>query len=183
MRTFERLLEPATFQHGYVTTRDAVEVDVPPVELRKLAHRGRLTNVMHGVYRVNAMPYTKNDELMRAVLWPGRERAVITHQTALLLWELADVSPTKIDIAVRGPHKPRRRGGEKYRVRVLRIDPADVDYVDNIPVVIPEIAIVQAAEAGAPRRFIEQAIRTARKRELFGRETEAAIRDKLGIIG
>ena len=42
------LREFAQEQHGYVTTRDARALGVPPIELRKLAGRGALTNVARG---------------------------------------------------------------------------------------------------------------------------------------
>ncbi len=38
-----RLHERALDQYGYVTTRDAAELGVPPVEVRKIAARGGLT--------------------------------------------------------------------------------------------------------------------------------------------
>lgn len=178
MGLMEKLLAPAAEQHGYVTTDDAAEVGVPKVELRKLAQRGHLEKVAHGVYRVKAFPRTAHDELMRAALWPAG-RGVIARDTALMLWDLADVNPTKIDIAVPAPYRPRRRGGDRYRVWVEELDPHDIDYVDGIPVVTPERAIVQAARSGLPRRFVEQAIQNARRRGLFGKETEARVRDQI----
>ncbi len=38
----DRILEIAGDQHGYITTRQATDAGIPPVELRKLAQRGRL---------------------------------------------------------------------------------------------------------------------------------------------
>ncbi len=176
----DRLIGLAAQQHGFVTTRDAEGLEVAPVELRKLAQRGRLVREAQGLYRVVAFPHREGDELMRAVLW-ARARAVISHESALALWDLADVNPPKIDITVAAPYRPRRRGGEHYRVWVRELDAADIDHVGDIPVVTPERAIVEAAGAGLQRRFIEQAIRTARERRLFGRETELRIRDRIGV--
>jgi predicted transcriptional regulator of viral defense system len=47
-----RLHERALDQYGYVTTRNANELGVPAVELRKLHQRGGLEHVGHGLYRV-----------------------------------------------------------------------------------------------------------------------------------
>lgn len=174
----EKLLTPAAQQHGYVTTEDAAEVGVPKVELRKLAQRGHLERVAHGVYRVKAFPHTAREELMRAVLWPAG-RGVIARGTALMLWDLADVNPAKLDVAVPAPYRPRRKGGERYQVWVENFGPHDIEYVDGIPVITPERAIVQAARAGLPRRFVEQAIQNARRRGLFGKDTEARVRDEI----
>jgi predicted transcriptional regulator of viral defense system len=176
--TLERLLEVAAVQRGFVTTRDAETLGIAPVELRKLAHRGRLTHEAHGLYRLAAYPHREHDELMRAALWPN-SRGVISHQTALGLWGLADVNPARIDVIVPAPYRPRRAGGEPYRVWVRDLDDAAIEYVDDIPVVTPERAIVDAAAAGLQLRFIEQAIRTARERRLFGRATELRVRERI----
>ena len=179
MRILDKLLEPAATQHGYVTTRDAAALGVPAVELRKLAHRGRLVNVGHGLYRIAAYPHGARDEYMRAALWPAG-RGVISHQAALALWELADVNPARIDVSVPNPYRPRRRGGTEYRIWTVDIDPEDVDYVDGVPVTVPQRAIVEAAQAGLAPRFVEQAIQNGRRRGLIGRATETAIRAALG---
>ncbi|MBN4668820.1 type IV toxin-antitoxin system AbiEi family antitoxin domain-containing protein, partial [Pandoraea nosoerga] len=42
MAIWDRLVEVAAEQHGYVTTRDARDIGVDPVQLRLLAGRGRL---------------------------------------------------------------------------------------------------------------------------------------------
>ncbi|MEE8375297.1 MAG: type IV toxin-antitoxin system AbiEi family antitoxin domain-containing protein [Acidimicrobiia bacterium] len=178
MTIADRLIEIAATQHGYITTDDAASVDVAPVELRKLAQRGRLTHEAHGLYRFAAYPHRENDDLMRAVLW-AKGRGVISHETALALWTLADVNPVKIDVTVPPPYRPRRRHGETYRVWVQALEPTEIEYVDDVPVVIPERAIIDAAQAGTTRRFIEQAIQTARKRGLIGRQTEQRIREQI----
>jgi hypothetical protein len=179
MRILDKLLEPAATQHGYVTTQDAVNLGVHTVELRKLARRGHLTNVGHGLYRVAAYPHGARDEFMKAALWPAG-RGVISHQAALALWDLADVNPARIDVSVPNPYRPRRRGGDRYRIWTVDIDPGDVDYVDGVPVMVPRRAIIEAARAGLPRRFVEQAIQNARRRGLIGRETEGDIRAAVG---
>lgn len=56
MAIWDRLVEVAAEQHGYVTTRDARDIGVDPVQLRLLAGRGRLERVGRGVYRVPVLP-------------------------------------------------------------------------------------------------------------------------------
>lgn len=178
MTSLERLLEVAAHQRGYVTTRNAQELGVAPVELRKLKQRGRLERHAHGLYRLASFPHREHDELMRAALWADG-RGVISHQSAIALWNLADVNPNKIDVTVPPPYRPRRKGGESYRIWTRDLDPVDIDHVDDIPVVTPERAIVEAANSGLQSRFVDQAIRTARDRHLFGRETEMRIRSQI----
>jgi predicted transcriptional regulator of viral defense system len=180
MSGLERLLEIAAHQRGFVTTRNAAAAGVDPVQLRKLAQRGRLERCAQGLYRLVAFPHQENDELMRAALWADG-RGVISHQSALRLWDLADVNPARVDVTVPAPYRPRRKGGGQYRVWVRPLDPQMIDYVAGIPVVIPERAVIDAAQTGLQRRFVEQAIRTARERKLFGRETEIRIRAQTDV--
>ncbi len=178
MMIMDRILEIAGDQHGYITTRQAAEAGIPGVELRKLAKRGRLGHPAHGVYRVAAFPRRTNDQLMEATLWADA-RGVISHESALALWELADVNPTRIHVTVPPPYRPRKQGGHSYKIWTRDLPHADIDYIDGIATATPERAILDAARNGLQQRFIEQAIITARNRQLFGRETEARIRQDL----
>jgi hypothetical protein len=48
MRAWDRLVARAAEQHGYVTTRDARELDIDPAQLRLMAARGRLERAGRG---------------------------------------------------------------------------------------------------------------------------------------
>lgn len=176
MTNFEKLLEIAGTQRGYVTTGDAAELGVPTVELRKLAHRGRLDHIDHGLYRIRAFPHQEHDDLMRAALWP-RGQGVVSHESALVLWDLADVHPKTITLTVPAGYRPRRNSGHRYRFVARDID--DIEYVAGIPVVTPGQAILDAINTGTQRRFVEQAIQTARRRRLIGSTTEQRLLELL----
>lgn len=178
MKGWERLLEVAATQRGYVTPTDALGVQVNPVELRKMAGRGRLEHVAHGVYRFAAFPRAANDELMQAVFWTGG-RAVVSHDSALALYALCDVNPRFVHVTVPPGYRPRRRGGELYRVHTEALTAGDVDEYEGIPVVIPAKAIAQAASAGLDPGLVEQAVGTARRRDLIAHQDEQALRGLL----
>lgn len=173
MTYMEKLLEAAGIQRGFVTTADAAELGVPAVELRKLTQRGHLDRVAHGVYRIKTFPRQEHDDLMEAALWPAG-RGVISHESALELWDLADVNPKKIDVTVPAGYRPRRKANPRYRVTTRDLD--EIEYVAGIPVVTPEQAILDVIDAGVQHRFVDQAIRRARELHLFGQETEQRIR-------
>ncbi len=178
MALMDRLLEVAGQQRGYVTPADAASVGVNPVELRKMAARGRLEHVAHGVYRMPTFPCRPNDELMEAVAWTGH-RGVIAGAAALALRELCDVNPTRIDLVVPPRYKPRKAGGDLYRIRVEELGPSDVEIVDDIPVVVAEVAIAQAIVDRVDPRLIEQAIATGRRRGDFDAATEQELRERV----
>lgn len=104
--TYRRQLwDVAVGQYGYITTRDAAELGVPAVELRKLAHRGFLEHTGRGLYRFPDIPVTERAEYMEAVLWAG-EGAALSHDAVLALHDLAFANPSTIRVTV--PHRVRK---------------------------------------------------------------------------
>ena len=91
--------EIALDNHGYVTTRAAVEAGVPAVELPKLAARGGMENVAYGLYRVSTVPCSEIDQFAEALLRAG-EGAYLYGESVLALLGLADVNPRRITVAV-----------------------------------------------------------------------------------
>lgn len=133
MNVRDRVLERATEQHGYVTTRDARELGIDPTQLRLMAARGRLERVGRGVYRVPQLPRTAHDDLAEAVAWT-LGRGVVSHESALVLHGLSDVSPSRLHLTVPRDNHPRGAGGEMYRLHRRDLDPADVTEQDDLPV-------------------------------------------------
>ncbi len=162
-----RLLEVAADQHGLFTLAQAATVRVGDDQVRRMAATGVLERRAQGVYRIAAVPFNQYTELMEAVLWAKR-RAVIAGESALLLWDLADVNPRKIHLAVPPDYRPRRAGGNLYQVHHVRVLDAERDEAHGVPVVSPGLAIQQSIEWGVAGDMIEQAIRRGQARELIG---------------
>src|SRR5688572_25436351 len=108
-----RLRELALDQYGYVTTANAEQIDVPAVELRKLASRGGLAHVAYGLYRFDDVPVTHRDDFMEAVLRVGRD-AYVTHDAVLALHDLGLVNPRRIRVGT--PHRVRSRIPDQIEV-------------------------------------------------------------------
>ena len=169
-----RLLEVAAQQHGLFTVAQAAGVDVAGDQVRRMAATGVLERRAHGVYRISTVPFDEQTELMEAVLW-AKGRGLIAGESGLLLWDLADVNPRKIHIALPPKYRPRRAGGELYEIHHVVIDEADRDEVHGVPVVSPVLAIRQAIDWGVAGDMIEQAIRRAQAREHIGTQTAARL--------
>lgn len=171
----ELLRDHAQAQYGYVTTRDAAQLAVPGVELRKLAARGALRRVGHGVYRVNDVAATTLDEFAAAVLLVG-PGAYLTHDAVLALHGLALVNPRKI------------RVGTARRVRVTlpptievvhrNLPAADLTEHEGIPCTIVERAIMDCRGQIMDERLVE-ATREAERQGLLSRRSGAALRRRL----
>lgn len=160
MTVFDRVLEVAVENHGYLTVADAVGAGIDPAALRKLAATGRLEHTAHGVYRVSVLDGGSHGPYAEAVAWSGG-RGVISHESALDLLELCDVNPPLIHLTVPREYAPRRRGGELYRIWRRSLDAAVLTRVDGIPVVRAAQAIRDGIGYGTDTRLLRQACATA----------------------
>lgn len=176
-RTFERLVRLAATQHGFVRTADLEDVGISQTYLRKQVAAGRAEQRAQGLYRISAIPESAHDEFMEAILWANA--TAIGGESALSLWDLADVNPRQITVIVPPSHRVRRSGGSNVKVIYKELRGREIDEVDGIPVVRPAMAIAQAITAGTERTLIEQAISKVRKRGMIQPLSEARLRVSL----
>lgn len=165
-RWYSELFEAAADQRGFITTDDVRDLDGTTQVLIDMHRHGHVDRVAHGVYRFRSFPTGPLDELMQATLWP-RRRGVISHDSALDLWDLCDVNPPKIHLTVPKAARVRRAVPTVYEVHVRDLDPNDITRVEGIPVVAPAKAILDGIERHLDRRLIIQAIGTARRQGLI----------------
>lgn len=169
-RAYKALYEVALEQYGYVTTNDARDLGFGPTHLVDLARRGDVDRIAQGLYRFRAVPVTMRDQLMEAALWP-RGLGVISHATALDLWELCDVNPAKVHVTVPKRERVRRQAPPAYAVHVRDLDPRDVTQTQGIAVVAVRRAILDGIDAGLGGHLIDQAIETAEQQGMLTAET------------
>ena len=106
---FEKVMDVAAEQYGYVTTLQARDRGVTANALRMMATRGALERVARGVYRIPIFPPTQYAEYMEASLWPAGVRGVISHGSALALRGLSDISPSRVHITLPKSFRVRRK--------------------------------------------------------------------------
>ena len=185
--TYDRLVALAAAQHGFVRPRDLVQAGIRPAYLHQLLNAGRVEQRAQGLYRVLALPLGVNDELYEALLWADGD--AVGAESALSLWALADVNPRRITVVVRPEHRVRRKGGAKVHVLYEALRPRDIDEIDGVPVVRPNVAIEQAIRNGVEHSLVEQALLNSRSRQLIAPLVEARLlialdeRSKLPRIG
>jgi len=113
-----------------VTTRDAAELAVPAVELRKLAQRGGLKRAAYGLYRFDDIPRTGRDEFMEAGLRVGPD-AYLSHDAVLALHDLGLANPRRIRVGV--PRRARPRLPASVEIVQRNLDPVDLTTYEGIP--------------------------------------------------
>jgi predicted transcriptional regulator of viral defense system len=169
----ERLREVALDQHGFVTTAQAVDEGVSHAELSMMVARGRLEHVAHGVYRVPQVATTEFDQYRLAVLWTGTPEACLSHDTALVAWEVSEINPDRIHLTVACHRRIRRSGGGLYVVHHQDLAARQVTWWQGIPTVKVPTAIAQCIASGVPTYLIRQALdRAGRTSRLPTADTE-----------
>jgi len=167
---FNALIDRAQQQYGYLTAEDARELDVNPALLRQMAARNTLEHLGHGLYRVPLVPVTALDPYMEAVLWT-RRRGVLSHETALDLYELSDVNPSAIHLTVPRNFRTRKDRPVTYRLHRDDLPPNERKWHEGLPIVSAERAILGGIEQSLGWHLIDQAIEKARARGLITIET------------
>jgi predicted transcriptional regulator of viral defense system len=166
MPIIDELLGVAGHQRGYVTVDDARDLNVAPVELRKMAARGRLEHRGHGLYRIAAFPYSTHDDLMEAALWADGV-GTISHESALILWDVCDANPRHIHVTI--PRRMRRHNPDEYHLHQADVPMPDRDWIAGIPVTSIRRTISDSATTGTDPHLINQAIESAVRKQLIGK--------------
>lgn len=154
----DELWDVATAQHGFVTARQAADLDIGKHALQMLVHRGTLTRVAHGVYRFPHYPVGEYDGHMLAVLWTRAPEACLSHETALDLYGISDVNPNRIHVTVGKQRRLRRADGGDYVIHTEDLAPDQIGWAQEIPTVTPATAIAQCIAYGTPTHLLRQAI-------------------------
>ncbi len=165
-------------QHGYLRTADVRNAGFDPKRLVDYERRGLCERVAYGVYRLKTIPPDDLEEYMRAALWP-MGAGVLSHETALDLYEVCDVNPAGIDVTVPHNYRTHRPMPVLYRLHPRNLASEDTGRLRGLPIVTPLRAILDGIETHVRRDLIEQAIQTAEQQSLITADGAARARDAL----
>ena len=160
---YEKLFKIAETQHGYFTTYQASKAGYSRKDVSSLTKRNKFVRVFHGIYRITHYPASENEDLMAAVLKCGPQ-AVISHDTALAVYQLSDVMPGTIHITI-PKNRSRRQKGIKYHTS--RIAPQETTTFNGLPITTVERSITDVIRNGMDATLIKQAIKQAIKRGMI----------------
>ena len=181
MTARQRLWDIAVEQHGFVSTRDAAALDIEVMTVQMLVRRGQLKKAAHGVYRFPTFPTSDYDQYQLAVMWTGDEDACLSHETALLLYDVSNINPTKIHVTVPASKRIRRAGGESYRVHYADLDPNDIDWIEGIRATKFVPTLRHCRDDGVPTYILAQAAARAQARGMLPGPAADEFSDLLAI--
>jgi len=159
---YDQLYNIAENQGGYFSASQAVECGFSWDRLSKNVKSGRFTRVAHGVYRFTQFPYSPYEDLFIAYLRAG-PKSVISHESALSVYELSDVLPHEIHIIVPRSSSVRRKG---IRQHTNKLKKGEVTSREGLPITTVARTLADVSSSGLAEELIIQAIDEALSRGL-----------------
>ena len=154
-------------QAGYFTAAQARAAGLHQVRLVQLAQQGDIERISRGVYRFTRFPVSKLGHYMEAALWPQVRRpdvnGVISHQSALSIHELSDVSPARVHLTLPTVFRIRREVPKALVIHYADLAPTDVERVKGVPVTTPARSIRDAHASHVGNDLVGQAIADGRR--------------------
>lgn len=164
----DALYRTAESQAGYFTTQQALAADMDRSTLRHHARPGgRYERVRRGLYRLRHYPTSPHEHVVAAWLPLRDSGAVVSHESALELYELSDIIPSAVDFSL-----PRSKRGQRprpgVRLHTLEHPPKDTEIrrLAGVPVTAPERTILDALQSGTQLEQVELAVAQAIDRGL-----------------
>lgn len=170
----QRITGIASEQNGYITRAQATNLGVHDVALNRLARRGVIEHIDHGIYRLPGAPNTGLDQLYATWLRfdPAADPAerlahpkvVVVGGTAAWVWGLGDLQEYPYELVVPRPYRTHR----SYPELILTLDPElklanspDVTINNGIAVTIPDRTIADLLIAGHDGDHVGRVLRDA----------------------
>ncbi|MFO7680874.1 MAG: type IV toxin-antitoxin system AbiEi family antitoxin domain-containing protein [Chloroflexota bacterium] len=163
---YDRLYETAENQAGYFTASQARDHGFSWERLSENVKRGRFLRLFRGVYRLAHFPSSAYEDLFVAWLRTG-PNSVISHESALTLYNLSDVLPGEIHVIISRTASRRRSG---LRLHTNQLKPEEITTREGLPVTTAARTIADVAIGGLARELVVQSIREAVDRGLTSRE-------------
>ena len=121
--------------------------------------------------------------MTQAFFWT-RKRGILSHETALDLYELCDISPARIHLTVpKGFRLQTKERPKLYKLHRGEVGPKEQDFYEGLPIVTAERAIRDGIETGVRTDLLRQAIETAKRRGLVRGSALKRLRKELATRG
>jgi predicted transcriptional regulator of viral defense system len=149
-------------QEGMFTARQAQERGYSAQLLAHHARTGRFARVRRGLYRLSDYPTGEHEEIRAAWLTVGMERAIVSHESALVLHGLSDILPNTVHLLASREHRGiRPPAGVTLHTATVAIPDNEITTRYGIRVSTPSRSIIDAASSGTAPEQIQMATRQA----------------------
>lgn len=166
------LYEIADSQGGYFTADQALKVGYAYSQQHFHRQSGAWVQVGRGLFRLRDYPSGEREDLIRWSLWSrnqqGIPQAVISHETALTVYDLSDVMPAETHLTVPPGFRKRVPAGCVLHRATLSL--VDSEQRAGFRVTTPLRTLVDAAESALSQEHLDRAVLDALSRGLVRRQ-------------
>ena len=173
---YDQLYEIAESQAGYFTAAQAQRAGFSWERLSSNASVGRFQRISHGVYRLTHFPSYPFEDLFVAWLRTG-PNSVISHESALSVYELSDVLPGEVHVIIPRTASRRRQG---IRLHTNRLEPDEITMREGLPITTVVRTVADVARSGLAEEQVHLAIQEALQRGLTSKEDLCLQADRHG---
>lgn len=160
---YDRLYEIAESQAGYFTAQQARKVGFTWERLSDNAAGGKFIRIQHGIYRLSHFPGSRFEDLFIAWLSAG-VNSVISHESALAVYELSDQLPSEIHVILPRTASRRKKG---FQIHTNALSPEEITWREGLRVTTVEKTLVDVYSGGMAREQVELAVHQALQRGLI----------------
>jgi len=158
-------------QAGYFTAAQARQAGFSRSLLSYHVGSGRFVRVRPRVYRLAQFPASSHEDLYVALLEAGAQ-AVISHDSALALYDLSDLLPAQVHLTVPRTASRRRSG---IKLHTKRLSPQEIIRYESLPVTTVQRTLVDVTAAGLADEQVRLAIGQAVRRGLVTKDELLAL--------
>lgn len=139
----DQLYALAETQGGYFTAADAKGLGYVYPHQNYHVKKGNWIRVDRGIFRLKHFPTAPYEDLLRWWLW-SRKQAVISHESAAMVYELGDILPRKTHLTV--PPGFRKRVPRSVILHRARLKEDDTERREGFPITTPLRTILDLAQ-------------------------------------
>jgi len=173
---YNQLYAIAENQGGFFAASQARNHGFTWDRLSKNAKSGRFKRVAHGVYRLTNFPRSAFEDLYIAWLRAGLD-TVISHESALSVYDLSDVLPSENHVIVPRSSSTRRKG---IRQHTNHLDELDITTREGLPITTIPRTLADVSATGLAREQIMMAIQEGVEKGMVTMEMLRDQADKRG---
>ena len=182
----DELFALAEEHDGLLTSKEARAAGIQDSVLVRLAQRGRLERMTRGVYRIAHYPSDRLAQYREAVLWAkasqGPEDIALSHETALLLYDISDANPSRVNLTVPTSARWRRKCPAWVAIHRANLSPQDIGEHEGLPVTTVSRSIMDVLLATHRTDVARQSVSDALREGLLTMLKLAAFGDPLPAL-
>jgi len=176
----QRLFELAAGQAGYFTAAQVRELGYSARSVVHHVTAGHVERLSRGFYRLVGVPASAHEDIVAAWLRFDLRQAVVSHDTALALYELASSRSHDIHLTLprdRRPRTSRTVAGVKLHTTMVPLRRDEISTRFGVRVTSPARTIADGADIGIDPSVVIDATRRALATGLVSaQELKAAVR-------